>query len=419
LYGMNEEKIRTRHLKYFLALSELAEPELRGPAQIEWMARLKEERDNIRAALTWADKTDVEAGLHLSSRLRRFWENFDLKEGLYYLSKYLQKSESDAYVKARANALYVYGELLVHIKQFSKARSCFNECLELCRTLGNQPGEIDALLSLGYILFDATKNQELSARALALAQSLGDIRRQANALSNLGWCYSGSERFSYWEQAIRLFRQSGDLRSLEDLLATSSTFVMLDGNIELAKRKLDEATQLNHQLNDSIVKTHLLDAYGRMAIILGKYSQAREYYLDSLEVSEVLGNDLEALWCQTYLGYLALHEGNLPEAYEILAKTSQSFYKDQIIIGVIFSLEVMAGLFVALEKYTIAARLIGCTNFIRTRIGDERPRFEQADVDKSMASCLANMGEIAFSDAYNEGQKMTLDEAVAYALKEN
>lgn len=27
--------------------------------------------------------------------------------------------------------------------------------------------------------------------------------------------------------------------------------------------------------------------------------------------------------------------------------------------------------------------------------------------------------EVAFSDAYDEGQKMTLDEAVAYALQEN
>jgi len=28
------------------------------------------------------------------------------------------------------------------------------------------------------------------------------------------------------------------------------------------------------------------------------------------------------------------------------------------------------------------------------------------------------MGEVAFSDAYDEGQAMTIDEAVAYALQE-
>jgi predicted ATPase/DNA-binding SARP family transcriptional activator len=55
-----EAKVRTRHLKYFLQLSREAEPSLKGPAQIEvWRARLNEERDNLRAALRWADKTDV------------------------------------------------------------------------------------------------------------------------------------------------------------------------------------------------------------------------------------------------------------------------------------------------------------------------------------------------------------------------
>jgi len=39
-------------------------------------------------------------------------------------------------------------------------------------------------------------------------------------------------------------------------------------------------------------------------------------------------------------------------------------------------------------------------------------------VDKIIAACLAKTGEAAFSDAYDEGQKMTLNEAVAYALEE-
>jgi len=299
---MNEAKIRTRHLKYFSQLAERAETALRGPDQAEWYERLDEERDNIRAALEWADQTDVEAGLYLSSRLRRFWENFDFKEGLYYLSNFLQIPETNVHMKARADALYAYGLLLVYMRQFHEARSCINQSLELYRILGNQQGEIDALLSLGYILFDATKTQELSAQALALAQSLGDTWRQANALFNLGWCSNGSQRFTFWEQAIKLFRQSGDWHSLADLLATSGKFVMLDGDIELAEKKFEEATQLNHELNDNIVKVNLLDAYVRMAIVSGKYSQAREYYSESLKVTYESGDDIEFLWCQTFLG---------------------------------------------------------------------------------------------------------------------
>jgi len=51
------------------------------------------------------------------------------------------------------------------------------------------------------------------------------------------------------------------------------------------------------------------------------------------------------------------------------------------------------------------------------KISDKRPYLEQADVDKVIAACLAKLGEVAFSEAYDEGQKMTLDEAVAFALE--
>jgi hypothetical protein len=61
--------------------------------------------------------------------------------------------------------------------------------------------------------------------------------------------------------------------------------------------------------------------------------------------------------------------------------------------------------------------LIGWADIIRQKLGDPRPFIEQVDVDKIISACIANMGEIAFSDAYDEGQKMSLDEAVAYALE--
>ena len=55
---------------------------------------------------------------------------------------------------------------------------------------------------------------------------------------------------------------------------------------------------------------------------------------------------------------------------------------------------------------------------MREKTQDARPNTEQADVDKLIAACLAKMGEVAFSDAYDQGQAMTLDEAVRFAVGE-
>jgi predicted ATPase/DNA-binding XRE family transcriptional regulator len=409
-----EQNIRIRHLKYFLQLSERAESALRGPAQIEWMVRLNNERDNLRAALEWADKTDVEAGLYLSGRLVRFWESFDESEGARWLTKFLQKPESRTYPLARAKALSTQAWIMRSAQEFNVARVAAQECLELFRSCGDQKGEIDGLLLLGFI----TQNVDLTQQAFAMAQALGDRWRQAMALASLGWNYSGSKQFAYWEQAITLFRQTGDWRSLAIRLSTLGYFLMLNGDLEFAQKRLDEATLLSNQLKDKAVTSELLYACGRMAMIRGEYSQARRYLLEELEMTEELGSRMGSLWCRTQLGYLALREGNAIEARNIFTNTAQNFQKDGNEGGVIFALEGMAALFVALDKAEYAARLIGWTDMMHENIHDTRPLIEQKDVDKIIAACIAKMGKAEFLNAYNEGKKMTLEEAVAYALEE-
>ena len=75
--------------------------------------------------------------------------------------------------------------------------------------------------------------------------------------------------------------------------------------------------------------------------------------------------------------------------------------KDKFDIGVLFSLEGIAELFIATNKPAVAAKLIGWADAMRKRIDDTRPPIEQADVNKIITACLAKMGEAAFSDAYD------------------
>jgi predicted ATPase len=81
-----EEKAqRDLHLDYYLQLARQFEPALHGVDQRLWLERLFLERHNIRAALEWAARTNVHAGLYLSIRLRTFWECCDLPEEKHWL----------------------------------------------------------------------------------------------------------------------------------------------------------------------------------------------------------------------------------------------------------------------------------------------------------------------------------------------
>jgi predicted ATPase/DNA-binding SARP family transcriptional activator len=419
----NQENIRTRHLNYFVHLSKQAELELRGPTRVEWMERLNEERNNIRAALHWADKTDVEAGLHLSSRLMRYWESSNLQEGRQWLKNFIHKPESKDFPRARAHALHTYSWLLTWLQKFDEAYSVAEESLGLFSAANDREGEVDALISLENILQFKDKMEasiELGEEALVLSQSIGDLWREANSLNYLGWGYSNFERrLPYWKRAITLYRQVGDQINLANLLGLLGQFQVLNGDIELAEKNLTEAMQLWQSNKRANVWENPKIAKSLIFFMRGDYEQAQALLQEIIVSAEETGNLIAQLWAEVRLGHVALHAGNLSEADELLGKTAKAFGKDGYTIGAVFALEGMAGLYVTVGKVEQAARLIGWADRMRMKIKDPRPNFEQANVDKIVAACLAKMGEVAFSDAYDEGQKMTLDEAVAYVLGES
>lgn len=75
---------RTRHMRHFTAVAEIATGRIAAPEQAAWRARLDAERGNLRAALEWADRIDdAEAAQRLCAALWRHWLRDDrLSEGL-------------------------------------------------------------------------------------------------------------------------------------------------------------------------------------------------------------------------------------------------------------------------------------------------------------------------------------------------
>ena len=102
--------LRDHHLDHFLTLAETAEPHLLRPEQLEWLAQLDTEYQNLRAAFDWAlTKESPAPALRLCGALGAFWSlrGYWL-EGTKWLSsafalctKLDGDKEKAAYVKAR------------------------------------------------------------------------------------------------------------------------------------------------------------------------------------------------------------------------------------------------------------------------------------------------------------------------------
>lgn len=86
-------------------------------------------------------------------------------------------------------------------------------------------------------------------------------------------------------------------------------------------------------------------------------------------------------------------------------------------IGVVYSLEAMASLYLMTGNTELAACLIGWADATREVIANMRPRLEQTEVDRLTTACRVNMGEAAFLEGYAAGKKLTLDEAMGLAFK--
>jgi len=215
-----------------------------------------------------------------------------------------------------------------------------------------------------------------------------------------------------------LFRQVGDWRFLAQTLGILGLTVLSNGDLESAQEFLDEAYEVNKQSNNRAME-FVLTGKGILCMLRGEYEQARAFLQKNIVDMEKMGNRMGVLWGRARLGYVALREGSVAEAQQILVDVIENFYADQNKNGLAFTLDKMASVYVVTNKPEVAAHLIGWSDANRKDNGDPRPRIEQADLDRDIDSIRAKIGSLAFDVAYDSGRKMTLDEAVALALDTN
>src|SRR3984893_16562101 len=99
--------IRDRHLAAFIALAQQAQPHLFGPRRKEWLDRLEEDHDNLRAALDWAVASkDAHSAMELSAGMWRFWQmRGHLHEGRRRMDDVLALPDSGHFPKAPCASL--------------------------------------------------------------------------------------------------------------------------------------------------------------------------------------------------------------------------------------------------------------------------------------------------------------------------
>ncbi len=163
-----ETLLHERHLAWFVALAERAEPRLKSPQQLFWLAVLDQEQENVRAALGYTlSAASIEAGLRLAGALGHFWEmRFHVAEGSRWCEELIDAAnrwDELADSPWRAKTLFASGMLAIYQYEHERAGLRLEESLRICRGLGDAAGAGAALCFVA-IVQDRLKEPQASLR---------------------------------------------------------------------------------------------------------------------------------------------------------------------------------------------------------------------------------------------------------------
>ncbi len=277
------EAVRGRHLDWFMALAERAQPELFGPEQRVWLDRLEREHDNLRAALTWVAAQEHGAtGLRLGAALWRFWSvRGFLTEGSERLREILSHPRASAPTVERAGALDGAGLLAMNCGDFTAASALFEEALSIGREL--EDGQVIAMAcnSLGDArrwLNDIPAARPLYEEALRCGREVNDRWNIAYALTALGILAAGqgdeAEAWFRLEEGLAIKRALGDKRSIAYSLGHLAALALED-NRDKARSLREESLRISQELGDKRGIAWALNGLGSLPVWM-ETSQRRE-----------------------------------------------------------------------------------------------------------------------------------------------
>lgn len=324
LREMGKAEVSQRaHAEYYVSWAEQAESHLKGAQQLSWLGRLKQEQENLRAALGWLiEQEEAVLALRLCAILWQFWHIRGYwSEGQRWLEAALGLPGAERPTAARARVLCGAGTLASRLGEVVAAHSWLEESSALYQELGEQQGLAEALGRLGWSLYqqsDLPAARTLLEESVRLAQAVGDQSTLANTLLTLGMFlhYQGEATGAQHllEESEALSRKLGDTHALASTLANVGRTALEQGNVTHTIARAQESLALARELDNRRVIAEALYLLASVAELQGAYAQAVELSEQCLELAQEIGDKQRSAYALYLLGYIALRQGEKTQA---------------------------------------------------------------------------------------------------------
>jgi predicted ATPase/DNA-binding XRE family transcriptional regulator len=378
------EAIQRRHAAYYLSRAEKS-TELSGNEQIAWYNQIEEDLPNYRAALEWSLKHAPKTALRLGAAMSKFWQ-----ERGYYVEGQKWFAQLLALPVEPEIPPIIYAQLwhgqgnLLHINASCSEPSepSLKRALEIYRSLDDHESQLNML----HLLADTALNKGDTStaeayfyEALTLARHLSNAEAIARALSGLG---------------ILAFHCCAYDHARQLLLESLSIW-----------------TTEQHQTKVATVQAYL----GQIERITGNVNEAWRWLQQSLAARRKSKDPYRIACTLSYLGDLALQCGDLHYAHECYHESLSLDWK-LATVDLATSIEDMAGLAAACGLPYDAARWLGAASAARKRPRFHLLGFQRQQIERIRRSIEEQGDPRIIAEAWAEGERLSLAEAVDEAL---
>ncbi len=216
--------------------------------------------------------------------------------------------------------------------------------------------------------------------ALSIQEELGDGSGAATSLLCLGVLSAEAEDYhkadDLFERSLSLNRELGDHRGASMALINLANTAIFQKRWARARTLLDESLAVSTEISDTHGIATSLNNLGHVASMQEDFSSAHAYFMSSLALCKDLGFKAGIADCTEELAKLAAKQ-SLPHR---------------------------------------ASLLFAAADNLREELNLPLPPGERQVCDEHLAVVRTLMDDKEFEQAWSEGQALTLDQAVAYAL---
>jgi non-specific serine/threonine protein kinase len=157
----------------------------------------------------------------------------------------------------------------------------------------------------------------------------------------------------------------------------------------------------------------------RVAGVMGDLDTARAKFMQSAELAKKIGNKRQVYSCYSELAHVLRENGELEEPLRLYRDLLPKWRDLGHRAAVAHELECIAYILARQDELQRAVMLLGAADHLRKTIDSTPTPMELVEYEQELAAIRGEMQESEFDNAWQEGQRLNMEEVIALAVHEN